>query len=85
MKQIKLNNKKIVISAAASGIGWSIAQSCMKQGAIVYISDKNSEELEKLSKNKLYKKQFFLEHVNANDSEQVNNYFNKLKKPIEKK
>ncbi len=84
MKQIKLNNKKIVISAAASGIGWSIAQSCMKQGAIVYISDKNSEELEKLSKNKLYKKQFFLEHVNANDSEQVNNYFNKLKKQTDR-
>ena len=84
MKKVKLNNKKIVISAAASGIGWSIAQLCMKQGAIVYISDKNGEELEKLSKNKLYKKQFFLEKVNANDSEQVSNYFNKLKKKIDR-
>ena len=84
MKKVKLNNKKIVISAAASGIGWSIAQLCMKQGAIVYISDKNGEELEKLSKNKLYKKQLFLEKVNANDSDQVSNYFNKLKKKIDR-
>ena len=41
MNQKKLINKKIIISAAANGIGWSIAQECMSNGAIVYITDKN--------------------------------------------
>ena len=50
MNQKKLINKKIIISAAAEGIGWSIAQKCINNGAFVYISDKNSEALEKLSK-----------------------------------
>ena len=84
MNQTKLYNKHIIISAAASGIGWSIAQACMQQGAIVYISDKNSEELEKISKNKLYNKQFYLEKVNANNSDQVSTYFKKLKNKTHK-
>ena len=46
MNQLKLHNKKIIISAAADGIGWSIAQSCMLNGAIVYITDINNEALE---------------------------------------
>jgi NAD(P)-dependent dehydrogenase (short-subunit alcohol dehydrogenase family) len=40
MNQKKLINKKIIISAAANGIGWSIAQECMSNGAIVYITEK---------------------------------------------
>ena len=43
MNQLKLLNKKIIISAAANGIGWSIAQECMLNGAIIYITDKNKE------------------------------------------
>ena len=57
MNQPKLLNKKIIISAAANGIGWSIAQECMLSGAIVYITDKNKESLDKISKHKLYEKQ----------------------------
>ena len=52
-QQKKLFNKKIIISAAADGIGWAIAEACMQQGAIVYISDKNSIALDKISKHKL--------------------------------
>ena len=33
MNHQKLVNKNIVISAAADGIGWSIAEHCMNNGA----------------------------------------------------
>ena len=62
MNQLKLFNKKIIISAAADGIGWAIAQACMKNGAMVFITDKDVSALEKLSKHELYQKQFFCEH-----------------------
>ena len=78
MYQKKLTNKNIIISAAADGIGWSLAQLCIKNGATVYISDKNEEALNKLTKNSLYKKKLFLDKVNTNDVDQVENYFNKI-------
>ena len=82
MKQKKLINKKIIISAAANGIGWSIAQECMLKGAIVYITDKNKESLDKISKHKLYEKQLFLDRVNSENFKEVENYFNKIKNKI---
>ena len=35
-----LNNKKIVISAGASGIGLAIAKVCMARGATIYVCQK---------------------------------------------
>ena len=83
MSQRKLLNKKIIISAAADGIGWSIAQECMLNGAIVYISDKNNESLDEISKHDLYEKQLFLDKVNAHDAQEVENYFNKIKNKVD--
>ena len=83
MNQPKLLNKKIIISAAADGIGWSIAQECMLNGAIVYISDKNNESLDEISKHDLYEKQLFLDKVNAHDAQEVENYFNKIKNKVD--
>ena len=34
-----LKNKKIIISAGASGIGWATAKVCLSKGAIVYLCD----------------------------------------------
>ena len=82
MNQPKLLNKKIIISAAANGIGWSIAQECMLNGAIVYITDKNKESLDKISKHKLHEKQLFLDKVNSEDFKEVENYFNKIKHKV---
>ena len=61
MNQKKLLNKQIIISAAAEGIGWSIARECLLNGAFVYVSDKNKEALDKISKHYLYEKQLFLD------------------------
>ena len=83
MSQRKLLNKKIIISAAADGIGWSIAQECMLNGGIVYLSDKNNESLNEISKHDLYGKQLFLDKVNANDAREVENYFNKIKQNVD--
>ena len=83
MNQQKLLNKKIIISAAADGIGWSIAQACMLNGAIVYITDKNKEALENISKHDLYDKQLFLERVNTNNAHEVENYFSKIKDKVD--
>ena len=83
MNQSKLLNKKIIISAAANGIGWSIAQECMLNGAIVYITDKNKESLDKISKHKLYEKQLFLDRVNSENFQEVENYFNKIKNKVD--
>ena len=83
MNQKKLFNKKIIISAAADGIGWSIAQECMSNGAIVYVSDKNKEALDKISKHDLYEKQLFLDRVNTQDVQEVENYFNKIKDKVD--
>ena len=83
MSQRKLFNKKIIISAAADGIGWSIAQECMLNGGIVYLTDKNNESLDEISKHDLYGKQLFLDKVNANDAREVENYFNKIKNKVD--
>ena len=83
MSQLKLLNKKIIISAAADGIGWSIAQECMLNGAIVYLTDKNNESLDEISKHNLYEKQLFLDNVNAHDAQEVENYFIKIKNNVD--
>ena len=59
MNQKKLLKKTIIISAAADGIGWTIAKACMENGAIVYISDKNNEALDRISQHELFEKQFY--------------------------
>ncbi len=82
MNQQRLLNKKIIISAGADGIGWSIAQSCMLNGALVYITDKNKEALEDISKHDLYDKQLFLDRVNTNNAQEVENYFIKIKDKV---
>ena len=84
MNQPKLLNKKIIISAAADGIGWSIAQECMSNGALVYVSDKNKEALDNISRHDLYEKQLFLDRVNTHNFQEVENYFNKIKDKVDK-
>ena len=45
-----LKNKKIVISAGASGIGLAITKICLQRGATVFVSDINEKFINKLRK-----------------------------------
>ncbi len=56
MNQLKLTNKNIVISAAADGIGWCIAEFCLNEGANVFISDIDENKLEDKKKHTKYNK-----------------------------
>ena len=44
---LSLQNKKIIISAGASGIGWATAKVCLSRGAYVYLCDIDNKLLKK--------------------------------------
>ena len=46
-----LKNKKIVISAGASGIGLATAKVCLDRGATVFVCDIDEKLINKLRKN----------------------------------
>jgi len=82
MNHQKLLNKNIVISAAADGIGWSIAEYCMNNGATIFLSDIDADKLSVLKNHKNYNKTLFIKKVKANDAKSVLNYFLELKDNI---
>ncbi len=51
-----LKNKKIVISAGASGIGWAITKVCLAKGASIYLCDNDSRAINKVKKHSLHNK-----------------------------
>ena len=78
----KFINKIIIIRAAADGIGWSIAELCMNNGASVFVSDIDEQKLSLLKNHKSFNSSLFIKKVNASDSKDVLNYFLELKKQI---
>ena len=48
MALLNLKNKKIVISAGASGIGWATAKIFLSKGANVYLCDIDERNIKKL-------------------------------------
>ncbi len=48
-----LQNKKIIISAGASGIGWATAKVCLSRGATVYLCDIDVKSLNKIKTKKI--------------------------------
>ncbi len=77
---LSLNKKKIIISAGASGIGWSTAKICLSKGAIVYICDIDIKSLKKVEKHPLNKKRLFAYECDASDEDDVSNFFIQIKK-----
>ena len=55
-----LKNKKIVISAGASGIGLATAKVCLDRGATVFVCDIDEKLINKLRKNIKNKKYLFI-------------------------
>ncbi len=81
---LSLQNKKIIISAGASGIGWSTAKICLSKGAIVYICDIDNKFLKKVQKHPLNKKKLFIYECDASDEYDVSEFFNKIQKKTKK-
>ena len=81
---LSLQNKKIIISAGASGIGWATAKVCLSRGAIVYLCDINNKSLNKIKKHPLNNKKLFSYECDASDEDEVSNFFNQINKKTKK-
>ncbi len=79
-----LNNKKIVISAGASGIGWAIARIFLSKGAQVYLCDINIKNINKIKKHPLNNKRLFIHECDASEEYDVENFFDKISKKTKK-
>ena len=79
-----LNNKKIIISAGASGIGWATAKVCLSKGAYVYLCDIDNKSLNKIKKHPLANKKLFYYECDASDEDDVSNFFSKVNKKTKK-
>ena len=81
---LSLHNKKIVISAGASGIGWATAKICLSKGAIVYLCDIDDKSLNKIKKHPLTNKKLFAYECDASDEDEVSSFFNQINKKTKK-
>ena len=81
---VSLQNKKIIISAGASGIGWAIAKVCLSRGAYVYLCDINNKSLNKTQKHPSNNKKLFSYECDASDEYEVSNFFDQIKKKTKK-
>ena len=81
---LSLQNKKIIISAGASGIGWATAKVCLSRGAIIYLCDIENKSLSKIKKHPLYNKRLFAYECDASDEDEVSNFFNQINKKTKK-
>ena len=75
-----LKNKKIIISAGASGIGWAITKVCLAKGASVYLCDVDPKAINKVKKHPSYNKRIFVSETDASDETEVIDFFHKIKK-----
>ena len=62
-----LKNKKIIISAGASGIGWATTKVCVAKGASVYLCDIDLKAINKVKKHPLYNKRIFVSEADASE------------------
>jgi len=81
---LSLYNKKIIISAGASGIGWATTKVCLTRGAYVYLCDIDNKSLNKIKKHPLYKKKLFAYECDASDEYEVSGFFDQIKKKTKK-
>ena len=79
-----LQNKKIIISAGASGIGWATTKICLSRGAIVYLCDIDNKSLNKIRKHPLNNKKLFSYEFDASDEYEVSNFFQQVNKKTKK-
>ena len=79
-----LKNKKIIISAGASGIGWSTTKLFLSRGATVYICDIDKKLINKTKKHPLNNKKLFSYECDASNENQVSTFFKQVSKKTKK-
>ena len=84
MALLNLKNKKIVVSAGASGIGWATAKTCVSKGALVYLCDIDQKAINRVKKHSLYNKRIFTSHIDASNEIEVIDFFKLIKKKFKK-
>ena len=84
MAQLNLKNKKIVISAGASGIGWAITKACISKGASVYLCDIDRKALNKVKNHHLFNRRIFISEIDASNEIEVIDFFKLVKKKFKK-
>ena len=84
MANQSLRNKKIIISAGASGIGWATTKICISRGAQVFLCDINAKLINKINKNTKYKNKIFAYECDASDESDVISFFSKVLKKTKK-
>ena len=72
-------SKNIIISAAADGIGWTIAKSCLEKGYSVYLSDINQQKIDEIKDHPLINNKIFIDNVDANNPDSIEKYFDTIK------
>ena len=73
-----LKNKKIVISAGASGIGWATAKVLDQRGAKVFVCDIDEGRVKTINSDKKNKIKAFV--CNVDEEKEVYSFFNEIKK-----
>ncbi len=81
---LSLQNKKVIISAGASGIGWATTKVCISRGAKVFLCDINEKLINKINKNKKYKNKIFAYECDASNESDVIDFFSKILKKTKK-
>ena len=79
-----LKNKKIIISAGASGIGWVTTKVCLEKGATVFICDIDEKHLAITKKHKLNNKKLLIYKCDTSNENDVKELFNKIYKKTKK-
>ena len=73
-----LKNKKFIISAAGDGIGFAISKLIVDNGGKVYLTDIDQKKINKISRNNKYKNKIFANQLDANNYNQVKQYYKSL-------
>ena len=84
MADQSLKNKKIIISAGASGIGLAIVKICLSRGAIVFVNDLNQKYINKLNNNNFFNKRLFTFKGDSSNEYEVKKFFDFIIKKTKK-
>ncbi len=79
-----LKDRRIIISAGASGIGLATTKICLSRGAYVYLCDINEKYIKRLDNHPLKNKRLFSFVCDASNEFQVSKFFDQIKKKTKK-